>query len=113
MRLCRCPLRHGVLLLVRANVYNVDYEQVPVTDEKAPEPKDLEALTQRIGGADASTPQIFNCHAGRGRTTTAMVVAQLIQDAGKPAKEGLAIEPKGDHTHAATRNQQSFQLALR
>jgi hypothetical protein len=73
---------------LRKEGYKVDYERVPVTDEKAPEPKDLEALTQRIGGADDSTPQIFNCHAGRGRTTTAMVVAQLIQDAGKPAKEG-------------------------
>jgi hypothetical protein len=68
--------------------YKVDYERVPVTDEKAPEPKDLEALTKRVGTANSETPQIFNCHAGRGRTTTAMVVAQLIQDAQQRPAEG-------------------------
>jgi hypothetical protein len=73
--------------------YKVDYQRVPVTDEKTPEADDLEALTKRVGKAGPDTPQIFNCHAGRGRTTTAMVAAQLIQDAKTRAKEG-GQEPK-------------------
>ncbi len=63
--------------------YQVDFARVPVTDEKAPETQDLEALVERVSKADPNTPMIFNCHAGRGRTTTAMVAAQLVQDAQK------------------------------
>ncbi len=72
---------------LKAEGYKVDFARVPVTDEKTPQPDDLDALVQRIAGADASTPMLFNCHAGRGRTTTAMVAAQLIQDAKRGADQ--------------------------
>lgn len=66
---------------LRAEGYQVDYARLPVTDEQAPEPKDLQALLERLKSVNPDTPLIFNCHAGRGRTTTAMVVAQLMQSA--------------------------------
>ncbi|MCE1245055.1 MAG: hypothetical protein LWY06_00255 [Firmicutes bacterium] len=59
--------------------YNVEYDRVPITDEKKPEPKDFESLTDRLKGVDKDTPVIFNCHAGRGRTTTGTVVASIIR----------------------------------
>ncbi|GJP69891.1 hypothetical protein CLOP_g893 [Closterium sp. NIES-67] len=58
--------------------YNVDYERVPVTDEKVPEEQDFDLLVESLSGVDESTAQIFNCQMGRGRTTTGTVVATLI-----------------------------------
>lgn len=66
---------------LRGEGYQVDYARVPVTDEQAPEAQDLQVLLDRLRDVSPDTPQIFNCHAGRGRTTTAMVVAQLMQSA--------------------------------
>ncbi|CAI5507986.1 unnamed protein product [Closterium sp. Naga37s-1] len=58
--------------------YNVDYERVPVTDEKVPEEVDFDLLVESLSGVDEGTAQIFNCQMGRGRTTTGTVVATLI-----------------------------------
>ncbi|KAK4271120.1 hypothetical protein QN277_019857 [Acacia crassicarpa] len=58
--------------------YLVDYERVPITDEKAPKEMDFDALVHKISQADVSTEVIFNCQMGRGRTTTGMVIATLI-----------------------------------
>ncbi|KAI9099076.1 hypothetical protein K1719_024843 [Acacia pycnantha] len=58
--------------------YLVDYERVPVTDEKSPEEIDFDALVHKISQADVNTEMIFNCQMGRGRTTTGMVIATLI-----------------------------------
>lgn len=66
---------------LRAEGYQVDYARVPITDERAPEDKDFDALVQRLGNVSPDTPLVFNCHAGRGRTTTAMVVADLVRHA--------------------------------
>ena len=66
-----------------AEGFQVDYARVPVTDEKAPEPADFDALVARFRNAPAGTEMVMNCHAGRGRTTTAMVVADLMTSAGR------------------------------
>ncbi len=66
---------------MRDEGYRVDFARVPVTDELAPDAEDLEAVVTRLKGLDGDTTLIFNCHAGRGRTTTAMVAAQMIQGA--------------------------------
>lgn len=57
---------------------HVDYARIPVTDEKAPEEADFDALVARFKNVPAGTEMVLNCHAGRGRTTTAMVVADLM-----------------------------------
>ncbi|KAG2693100.1 hypothetical protein I3760_08G082200 [Carya illinoinensis] len=56
----------------------VDYERVPVTDEKSPKEADFDCLVHKISQADINTEIIFNCQMGRGRTTTGMVIATLI-----------------------------------
>ncbi|XP_077240412.1 metal ion-binding protein isoform X2 [Tasmannia lanceolata] len=58
--------------------YLVDYERVPITDEKSPKERDFDLLVRRISQADISTEIVFNCQMGRGRTTTGMVIATLV-----------------------------------
>ncbi|PIA40733.1 hypothetical protein AQUCO_02400064v1 [Aquilegia coerulea] len=58
--------------------YLVDYERVPITDEKSPKEQDFDILVHRISQADINTEIIFNCQMGRGRTTTGMVIATLV-----------------------------------
>ncbi|GAV64973.1 hypothetical protein CFOL_v3_08488 [Cephalotus follicularis] len=57
--------------------YLVDYERVPITDEKSPKELDFDFLVHKISQADINTDVIFNCQMGRGRTTTGMVIATL------------------------------------
>lgn len=64
--------------------YKLDFARVPVTDEKTPENQDLQAVVDRVRGSEDDSVYIFNCHAGRGRTTTAMVATQLLQRAQDP-----------------------------
>lgn len=58
--------------------YLVDYERVPITDEKSPKERDFDLLVQRLSQVETNTAIIFNCQMGRGRTTTGMVVATLV-----------------------------------
>ncbi|XP_042044508.1 paladin-like isoform X2 [Salvia splendens] len=60
------------------NQFLVDYERVPITDEKSPKEQDFDILVQKISQANVRTEIIFNCQMGRGRTTTGMVIATLI-----------------------------------
>ncbi len=64
--------------------YKVDYARIPISDEKAPENQDFDALVSRLREANPNSPLVFNCHAGRGRTTTGMVVGQLFRAAQNP-----------------------------
>ncbi|KAJ7557303.1 hypothetical protein O6H91_05G121100 [Diphasiastrum complanatum] len=63
---------------LRGEGFPVDYERVPITDEKSPKERDFDLLVQRISRTDAGTAFVFNCQMGRGRTTTGMVIATLI-----------------------------------
>ncbi|XP_010245398.1 PREDICTED: paladin isoform X2 [Nelumbo nucifera] len=58
--------------------YLVDYERVPITDEKSPKEQDFDILVHKISQADIDTEIVFNCQMGRGRTTTGMVIATLV-----------------------------------
>ncbi|KAJ8573646.1 hypothetical protein K7X08_010157 [Anisodus acutangulus] len=51
---------------LQSKEYLVEYERVPITDEKSPKELDFDVLI------------IFNCQMGRGRTTTGMVIATLV-----------------------------------
>ncbi|MBX3170835.1 MAG: hypothetical protein KF760_25740 [Candidatus Eremiobacteraeota bacterium] len=73
---------------LRAQGYKVDYARIPVSDEKAPENQDFDALVARLRTADPNSPLVFNCHAGRGRTTTGMVIGQLFRGVQNPAPGG-------------------------
>ena len=60
--------------------FNIDYLRLPVADEKAPRDQDFDTLKEtllRIHEESPSSPIFFNCQLGRGRTTTALLLAQL------------------------------------
>ncbi|KAJ3698159.1 hypothetical protein LUZ61_001864 [Rhynchospora tenuis] len=58
--------------------YLVEYERIPITDEKSPKEIDFDHLVQRISQVSVDTDIVFNCQMGRGRTTTGMVIATLV-----------------------------------
>ncbi|KFK34389.1 hypothetical protein AALP_AA5G138900 [Arabis alpina] len=63
---------------LEAEGYLVDYERVPVTDEKSPKESDFDTLIRKISQAAINTEIIFNCPTGRALTTTGMVIATLV-----------------------------------
>ncbi|KAK3197851.1 hypothetical protein Dsin_021266 [Dipteronia sinensis] len=63
---------------IQVEGYIVDYERVPVIDEKSPKEMEFDILVDKISQADINTEVIFNSKMGRGRTTTRMVIAMLI-----------------------------------
>ncbi|XP_028779421.1 paladin-like [Neltuma alba] len=50
---------------LQAEGYHVDYERVPITDEKSPKELDFDFLVHKISQADVNTEIIFNCQMGR------------------------------------------------
>jgi hypothetical protein len=54
---------------------DVRYLRVPITHTRAPKGRDFDILASAIRGAPPLSSHVFNCQAGHGRTTTAMVVA--------------------------------------
>lgn len=84
--------------------YKVDYARIPISDEKAPENQDFDALVARLRSADKDNPLVFNCHAGRGRTTTGMVVGQLFR--------GLQTPPSVGSPQGADRLEQGYFKAV-
>ena len=75
----------------------VDFHRVPISDEQWPEVQDFQDLYDILRGE--RRPRLFNCHAGRGRTTTAMVVADLIEQG--PAACPESVREKRDPAQAA------------
>ena len=64
----------------------VSYHRVPIADETAPEEQDFDQLVTALkefsamhgGVSTKDTALVFNCHMGRGRTTTGMVCAAIL-----------------------------------
>ena len=50
-----------------------------MTDEKAPKEGDFAMLLLRLWNAPEGAALVFNCQMGRGRTTTGMIIASLLQ----------------------------------
>lgn len=61
--------------------YKVKYDRVPITDEQDPEKKDVDKLVDILKNDEPGKAVIFNCHAGKGRTTTGTVIADLMNEA--------------------------------
>lgn len=59
--------------------YRVKYVRIPVTDEQAPSAEDFDDLVHQLLGCNPDrTSFVMNCQMGRGRTTTACVIAYLV-----------------------------------
>ena len=70
---------------LKAEGYKVEYKRIPLVDEKAPTPAQMDELREWTNEAQAKHPDaqldfVFNCHQGRGRTTTGMVTSAITQD---------------------------------
>eukprot|EP01080_Neovahlkampfia_damariscottae_P005741 gene5741-9563_t len=73
--------------------YKIKYFRVPVTDERAPEPKDFDDLLDIIKNVDIeNTHLIYNCQMGRGRTTTGTIIASLVNNMRSNIKTALKTE---------------------
>lgn len=70
---------------LKAEGYKVEYKRIPLVDEKAPTPAQMDELREWTNQTQAKYPKedldyVFNCHQGRGRTTTGMVTSGITQD---------------------------------
>eukprot|EP01060_Flectonema_neradi_P038222 TRINITY_DN796_c0_g4_i1.p1 TRINITY_DN796_c0_g4~~TRINITY_DN796_c0_g4_i1.p1 ORF type:complete len:1271 (+),score=231.29 TRINITY_DN796_c0_g4_i1:69-3881(+) len=66
--------------LQKQHGYNIEYLRLPVADEKAPRDEDFDTLKEalwKLHAESPSSPILFNCQLGRGRTTTALLLALL------------------------------------
>uniref|UniRef100_A0A8D2J8C7 Paladin n=1 Tax=Varanus komodoensis TaxID=61221 RepID=A0A8D2J8C7_VARKO len=64
----------------KSSCQGLAYKRIPIPDFCAPKEKDFDQLLEAMKNAlaeDSNTAFVFNCHSGRGRTTTAMVIAVL------------------------------------
>ncbi|ETE67025.1 Paladin, partial [Ophiophagus hannah] len=65
----------------KSSCQGLAYKRIPVPDFCGLKEKDFDQMLEAMKGAlaeDSHTAFVFNCHSGRGRTTTAMVIAVLI-----------------------------------
>lgn len=69
---------------------------MPVTDEKAPKEKDFALLMRRLWKPPEGAALIFNCQMGRGRTSTGMIIASLLQLRRRPHAVTMPSKPEGD-----------------
>lgn len=101
-----CQTTREVVEELQARYPNFEYRRIPLSDEKSPEPASVDGLRQfmnemssRYEGKD---PQfVFNCHQGKGRTTTSMVTAGITLDGKSPRQLEL---PFGEAERRAERN---------
>lgn len=63
---------------LRGEGYQLNYHRVPVTDEHAPAADDFDRLREIHDQCSLDSEFIVNCHGGRGRTTTALTVFNLL-----------------------------------
>uniref|UniRef100_A0A8C3SC12 Phosphatase domain containing paladin 1 n=1 Tax=Chelydra serpentina TaxID=8475 RepID=A0A8C3SC12_CHESE len=82
------PMRFTLICLTTQEILNqhkstcqgLVYKRIPIPDFCAPKEQDVDRLLDAMKSAlaeDSHTAFVFNCHSGRGRTTTAMVIAVL------------------------------------
>lgn len=57
--------------------------RLPIADERAPRPEDLDLLVTSIKDEPEGTALFFNCQMGKGRTTTGMLCACVVKEAKK------------------------------
>jgi hypothetical protein len=91
---------------LQAKYPNFEYRRIPLSDEKSPHPGSVEAvrdfMNEMAGKYGDKDPQyVFNCHQGKGRTTTAMVAAGITLDGKGPRQLEL---PFDDARERAERN---------
>lgn len=64
---------------IRLEGFPVTYFRIPITDEQAPIPEVFDEIFRHLCRVHPDNDVLFNCQMGRGRTTTGMVIAYLIE----------------------------------
>ncbi|CAM4593654.1 paladin isoform X1 [Caretta caretta] len=75
-----CLTTQEILNQHKSTCQGLVYKRIPIPDFCAPKEQDIDRLLDAMKSAlaeDSHTAFVFNCHSGRGRTTTAMVIAVL------------------------------------
>lgn len=93
---------------LKAEGYRVDVKRIPITDTKKPDDADIDELVDTLKDVPPDEELIFNCHAGEGRTTTAMVLASIVRNARAGKSDNLIkdkalrddIKEQGEHNPA-------------
>ena len=96
-----CQTTQDIVQDLQAKYPNFEYRRIPLSDEKSPDPHGLDSvrnfmneMSTKYGDKD---PQfVFNCHQGKGRTTTAMVTAGITLDGKGPRQLELPFDESRD-----------------
>lgn len=83
--------------------FQIEYRRIPLADEKSPTPAQIDELRRWTNEVQDRHPKdnsklsyVFNCHQGRGRTTTGMVVAGMALDGNDGKTRQLELPLWGD-----------------
>ena len=57
-----------------------NYFRIPVTEERSPGEDCFDMMVEALKTEPASTPCVFSCQMGKGRTTLGMVAACLVKE---------------------------------
>jgi inositol hexakisphosphate len=73
---------------------NLEYHRLPVTDEHSPSAEVYDRLAQI--GRDENSAILVNCHAGRGRTSTALAILKTVQNNEPDSDIGRLVRTLGE-----------------
>lgn len=109
-----CQTTQEVVQELQADYPNFEYRRIPLSDEKSPNPASLDKVRDYINEMSAKygkdSPQfVFNCHQGKGRTTTSMVTAGITLDGRGPRQLELPFEETRERTERNIRENAQLQ----
>ena len=109
-----CQTTQDVVKELQAEYPNFEYRRIPLSDEKSPNPASLDKVRDYINEMSAKygkdSPQfVFNCHQGKGRTTTTMVTAGITLDGRGPRQLELPFEETRERTERNIRENAQLQ----
>ena len=109
-----CQTTQDVVKELQVDYPNFEYRRIPLSDEKSPDPASLDKVRDYINEMSAKygkdSPQfVFNCHQGKGRTTTSMVTAGITLDGRGPHQLELPFEETRERTERNIRDNAQLQ----
>lgn len=108
-----CQTTRDVVDELKTEFPNFEYRRIPLSDEKSPDPAGLDLVRDYINemsvkyGKDSQF--VFNCHQGKGRTTTTMVTAGITLDGRGPRQLELPFEETRERTERNIRDNAQLQ----
>jgi hypothetical protein len=110
-----CQTTQDVVKELQAENPNFEYRRIPLSDEKSPDPASLDKIRDYMNemsakyGKDADPQFVFNCHQGKGRTTTSMVTAGITLDGREPQQLELPFDEARERTERNIRDNAQLQ----